>query len=96
MSTLLAHIRSLSHRAALPAESGDSTSNAYNHATLRDGVIAALADARCETLAAGVDVFYQDKTGQDLMEKPDGRKFKIRYLSEPTAKQQYEILGELK
>jgi hypothetical protein len=45
-------------------------------------VKAAVAQAREETLAAGVPIFYRDSaTGLEVMEQPGGRKFEIRYVA---------------
>ena len=59
-------------------------------------VQAAIAKAVAETLAAGVPIFYRDsKTGIDIMQQPDGRRFEVRYIPGAPAEQHYEILREL-
>ncbi len=50
--------------------------------------------ARRELLASGVEVVYRDNlTGIDILERPDGRCFEIRFL--PEGDPNYEVLREL-
>ena len=50
--------------------------------------------ARRELLASGVEVVYRDSlTGIDILERPDGRCFEIRFL--PEGDPNYEILRAL-
>ena len=59
-------------------------------------VIAAGIRARRETLAAGVPVFYRDsRSGVDLMEYPDGRRFEIRYVAGASRESNYEVMREI-
>lgn len=52
--------------------------------------------ARLETLAAGVPVFYLDpNTGLDVMEQPDGRMFEIKFVTDRSRKENYDIVREL-
>lgn len=54
------------------------------------------ARARVETLQAGVPVFYRDtRRNLDIMERPGGRKFAIRFLDGASGNRNYEVLGEL-
>jgi hypothetical protein len=56
----------------------------------------AVAAARRETLAAGVPVFYRDSaTGLDVVERPDGRKFEIRYIPGAPRDRNFEIVREV-
>lgn len=59
-------------------------------------VISAGACARIETLLAGVPVFYRDvKRNIELMERPNGKKFEIRYIPGAPGNRNYEIIREL-
>jgi hypothetical protein len=59
-------------------------------------VKAAVAQARKETLAAGVPLFYRDSaTGRDVMERPDGRVYEIRFIPGASRENHYEVLREL-
>jgi hypothetical protein len=59
-------------------------------------VQAAWAQAREETLAAGVAIFYRDsKTGIEVMEQPDGRFFEIRYNPGAPRERIYDVIREL-
>jgi hypothetical protein len=59
-------------------------------------VKAAIAEAREETLKAGVALFYRDDdTGLEVMEMPDGRMFEIRYLPGQPGDRNHEVLREL-
>jgi hypothetical protein len=50
--------------------------------------------ARRELLSSGVEVVYRDNlTGIDILERPDGRCFEIRFL--PEGDPNYEVLREL-
>jgi hypothetical protein len=54
------------------------------------------AQARIETLQAGVPVFYQDRVRNlDIVEHPSGRKFEIRFLDGALGDQNYEVIREL-
>lgn len=54
------------------------------------------AQARIDTLKAGVPVFYRDASQNlDIMEHPGGRKFEIRFRNGAPGDQNYEILREL-
>jgi hypothetical protein len=57
---------------------------------------AAAAQARADSLAAGVPIFYRDSaTGLEVMEQPSGRKFEIRYIAGAPRDRNYEVLREL-
>jgi hypothetical protein len=58
-------------------------------------IAAAVEHARDETLRCGVPVFYQDETGLEIMEQPDGRKFEIRYIPGAPMDHNYIVLREL-
>ncbi len=59
-------------------------------------VEAAIEQARRETLAAGVPLFYHDSvSGRDVMERPDGRIFEIRFKAGAPRENHYEVLREL-
>jgi hypothetical protein len=59
-------------------------------------VKAAVAQARKETLAAGVPLFYHDSVSdRDVMERPDGRIFEIRFIPGAPRESHYEVLREL-
>jgi hypothetical protein len=52
--------------------------------------------ARRDALASGVTVFYtDDATGLDIMERPDGRRFEIRYIPGAPDDANYEVLRDL-
>jgi hypothetical protein len=54
------------------------------------------AQARIETLQAGVPVFYRDRQRNlDIMEHSSGRKFEIRFLNNALGDQNYEVVREL-
>ena len=54
------------------------------------------AQARIETLQAGIPVFYRDSgRSLNIMEYPNGRKFEIRFLDGAPGDQNYEVLREL-
>ena len=52
-------------------------------------------NAFLETLAAGRPVFYLDHSGLDVMERPDGRKFEIRWIPGAPAGENFEIVREV-
>jgi hypothetical protein len=47
-----------------------------------------------ETLAAGLPAFYLDN-GVELMERPDGRRFEIRWIEDASYPNNYEIVREV-
>jgi len=56
----------------------------------------AVAQATQELLASGVPLFYYDRSaGMDVMERPDGRRFQIRYIAGAPAGANYEIVREI-
>jgi hypothetical protein len=65
----------------------------------RDFISAAIragAQARLETLKAGVPVFYWDYTRNlDIMEEPDGRKFEICFIPGAPRESNYRIIRQL-
>jgi len=48
-----------------------------------------------ETLAAGLPVFYLDDHGTNVMLRPDGRAFEIRWIPGAPSGSNYEIVHEL-
>jgi hypothetical protein len=62
---------------------------------LEASIIAATQQARLDTLAAGVPVFYRDADGLNIMEEPDGRKFEIRLIPGAPRERIFEIVREL-
>jgi hypothetical protein len=56
---------------------------------------AAWERARQEALALDVSVFYRDhRTGVEIMEQPDGRRFEIRFIAGAPRGRNYEIVRE--
>ena len=54
------------------------------------------AQARIETLQAGVPVFYRDRIRNlNIIEHPSGRKFEIRFLNGAPGDRNYEVIREL-
>jgi hypothetical protein len=52
--------------------------------------------ARDEALAQGVPVFYRDhRTGLEIMQQSDGRRFEMRFISGAPRGRNYEIVREL-
>ena len=52
--------------------------------------------ARDEALARGIPVFYRDhRTGIEIMQQPDGRRFEIRFIAGAPRGCNYEIVREL-
>ncbi len=59
-------------------------------------VCAAGNQARLDTLAAGVSVFYLDgRRNIKVMEEPSGRKFEIRFVKNTLNDRNYEVAREL-
>jgi hypothetical protein len=59
-------------------------------------VAAAGDEARRDALAHGIAVFYyDDETGIDVMEQPDGRRFEIRYIPGAPGDRNYQVIREL-
>ena len=59
-------------------------------------IISAGARARLDTLKAGVPVFYRDwKHNLDVMERPDGRKFEVCFISGAPGESNYQVIREL-
>jgi hypothetical protein len=59
-------------------------------------VVAGCTQARLETLAAGVPVFYRDSDGKtDVMEMPNGEMFEIQYIPGAPGDRNYEVVGRL-
>ena len=48
-----------------------------------------------ETLAAGFSLFYVDSEGRNVMERPDRRRFEIRWIPDARSGETYEIIREL-
>jgi len=60
-------------------------------------VVAAGAQARIETLQAGIPVFYRDNTRNlEILEYPSGQKFEICFLQGAPGDKNYTVLRELK
>lgn len=52
--------------------------------------------ARLDLLARGIPVFYRDSVSKlEIMERPDGRRFEIRYIPNSPGEQNYEIIREI-
>jgi hypothetical protein len=52
--------------------------------------------ARAASLQRGIPVLYRDhRTGVEVMERPDGRRFEIRFIEGAPRGRHYEILREL-
>ena len=60
-----------------------------------EAVRAACHQAFLETLAAGLSVFYLDNDGVEAMQRPDGRKFEIRWIPGAPSGENYEVIREL-
>ena len=72
-------------------DNGQFFDEAFKEAICRAG-----AQARIETLRAGVPVFYKDRNlNVDLVEYPNGQKFEIRFLERARNGQNYEVVREL-
>jgi hypothetical protein len=55
------------------------------------------AQARIQTLQAGVPVFYRDNDRNlDILEYPSGQKFEICFLNGVPGEKNYRVLRELK
>jgi hypothetical protein len=67
----------------------------FGSAEFDEAVRTAGRQAFSETLAAGLAVFYRDDAGINVMERPDGRKFEIRWLPGAPSGANYEIIREL-
>ena len=48
-----------------------------------------------EARASGIPVFYIDTDGVNVMERSDGRKFEVRWLSGAPSGENYEVIREL-
>jgi hypothetical protein len=57
-------------------------------------VIAIFAKAARETLEAGVPIFGHDD-GIDVMVRPDGSRFEIRYIPNATGENHYQIIRQI-
>ena len=54
------------------------------------------AQARIETLQAGIPVFYRDSARDlDILEYPEGRKFEIRFLDGAPGDRNYKVIREV-
>jgi hypothetical protein len=52
--------------------------------------------ARDEAMAQAVPVFYRnDRSGIEIMEQPDGRRFEIRFIPGAPRGRNFEIIREL-
>jgi hypothetical protein len=60
-----------------------------------EAVSAAGHRAFAEALASGLPVFYIDSAGLDVLERADGCRFEIRWLSGAPSTDNYEIIREL-
>jgi len=59
-------------------------------------IVSAGARARMQTLKAGVPVFYWDsRRNLDIIERPDGRKYEIRFLAGAPGDRNYEVVRDL-
>ena len=65
-------------------------------ADFKNAVRVAGAQARIETLQAGVPVCYRDRVRNlNIIEHPSGRKFEIRFLDGAPGDRNYEVIREL-
>ena len=56
----------------------------------------AVKSAIRDLLDHGIPIFYRDeRTGIEIMEQPDGRRFEIRYIPGAAADRNYEIVREV-
>jgi hypothetical protein len=61
-----------------------------------DSAISIFARASQETLDAGVPIFYRDpESGMDVMERPDGSRFQVLFLSNAPLEDHYQIVRQL-
>jgi len=60
-----------------------------------EAVEAACREAFAETLAAGLEVFYIDSDGINVMQRPDGKRFEIRWVPGAPAGKNYTVVREL-
>jgi hypothetical protein len=60
-----------------------------------DAVRAACHEAFAKALAGGLDVFYIDAEGFNVMERADGRRFEIRWQPRAPSGENYEVIREL-
>jgi hypothetical protein len=61
-----------------------------------EGVADVTRNARNESLALGLSVFYREaETDRDMMELPDGRRFQIRLIPGASRGTNYEIIREI-
>jgi len=67
----------------------------FGRAQFDDAVRAACSEAFAEALAAGLDVFYIDAEGLNVMERADGRRFEIRWRPGAPSGENYEVIREL-
>jgi len=68
----------------------------FFHEAFSAAIISAGSRARLETLEAGVPVFYWDwKRNLDIMERPDGRRFEVCFISGAPRERNYRVLREL-
>lgn len=67
----------------------------FGSAEFDDAVQAAGRKAFSETLAAGLPVFYVDAGGANVMERADGRRFEIRWLTGAPSGENYAVIREL-
>jgi hypothetical protein len=52
--------------------------------------------ARLDVLAHGVRVFYLDRrSGLEIMQQPDRRRFEIRFIPNSSGEQNYEVIREI-
>jgi len=59
-------------------------------------IIDAGIEARKDSLARGLPVFYCDaEADRDMMELPDGRRFQIRLIPGAPRRSNYEIIREI-
>jgi hypothetical protein len=68
----------------------DPTSSAFD-----DAVAKACHQAFTETLAAGLPVFYVDAQGLDILQRPGGRRFEVRWIPGGPAGKNYTVVREL-
>jgi len=67
----------------------------FDSAEFDQAVSAACHDAFQEALSRGLAVFYTGEDGLNVLERPDGRRFEIRWRQDAPSGENFEIVREL-
>jgi hypothetical protein len=67
----------------------------FDSAEFDDAVKTACHNAFIEALSSGLPVFYLDSDGTNVMERPDGKRFEIRWRQGSASGDNFEIVREL-